>query len=190
MFIVSPSYGDAFKCVDKKGNTVFQDAECDDNKKQTKIGIKKYVGGNYCTSICDSARTLCVTDLGIGKQNTNKALLLCEQARQACDARCSNPTLGRELENFTQQQRAVYEREVRNQQVKKNDAKYQAEREKRLALWEQKRKQRHCHRYEKKLEKIKARWERKQRSGWKPKDEAYFRRRIENAQDEVTIECR
>jgi len=185
----SISHADAFKCMDNKGNTVFQDSECGNNKKETKIQINKLTNNSQCTSICDSARTICVADLGLGERNSSKGLFLCEQAKKACDTRCFNPNLGRELEVLTAIERSTYERQLRYEQSLRDDANYQKEREARAAKREQKRKQRHCHKYQKKLAKIRARWERKQRSGWKPADETYYRRRIENAQDEVTIEC-
>ncbi len=188
-FLFSNTHADAFKCIDKQGNTIFQDLECGDNKKETKIEIKKYAGNVQCKSVCDSARTICVADLGIGERNTGRELLLCEQAKQACDARCYNPSLGRELEVFTAIERSSYERELRHQQAVKDDAKYQKSQELRSAEWDIKQKQRHCYKYEKKLAKIKARWARKQQSGWKPRDEEYYRRRIENAKDDVRIEC-
>ncbi len=189
LFLFSNSHAVAFKCVDKKGNTIFQDSECGDNKKETKIVMTKYVGNTQCTFGCDAARTICVADLGVGERNTTKGLLLCEKAKQACDTRCYNPALGRELEMYTAIERSSYERELRNKQALKDEAQYQKERERRIAQRDQKRKQRHCHKYEKKLAKIKTRWEQKQRDGWKPRDEEYYRRKIENAEDEVTIEC-
>ncbi len=190
IFLLSSSVNaDTFKCVDKKGSTIFQDSECGDNKKETKIEMKKYAGHSQCTSRCDAVRVICVADLGLGERNTGKGLLLCEKAKQACNTRCYNPALGRELEMFTAIERTAYEREIRNKRAIADDIKYKEERERRLAQWEQKRKQRHCHKYEKKLAKIKARWEHKKRSGWKPRDEEYYLRKIENAEDEVTIEC-
>ncbi len=182
---------DTFKCVDKQGNTIFQDSECGDNKKETKIEIKKYAGHSQCTSRCDAVRVICVADLGQGDRNTSKGLLLCEKAKQACDTGCYNPALGQELEMFTSIERSAYEREIRNKQAIADDIKYQEERERRLARWERKRKQRHCHKYEKKLAKAKAHWVRvqEQARGWTPKQEAFYLRKIENAEDEVTIEC-
>jgi hypothetical protein len=188
-FLFSNSHADAFKCIDKQGNTVFQDSECGDNKKETKIEIKKYAGNVQCTSVCDSARAICVADLGLGDRNTSKGLLLCEQAKQACDVRCYNPSQGRELEVFTAIERSSHERELRHQQALRDDEKYQELREQRVSERDKKRKQRHCYKYEKKLAKIKARWVRKQQHGWKPKDEEYYRRKIDNAKDDVRIEC-
>jgi hypothetical protein len=188
-FLYSGIYADAFKCVDNKGNTIFQDSECGDNKKETKIEITKYAGNSQCTFSCDASRTICVADLGLRERNTGKGLLLCEKAKQACDTRCYNPALGKELEMFTAIERSRYERELRNKQALKDDAQYQEERERRLAQRERKRQQRHCHKYEKKLAKIKARWAQKQRNGWQHRDEEYYRRKIENAEDEVAIEC-
>ena len=189
LLLFSNSYADAFKCVDKKGNTIFQDSECDDNKKETKIEIKKYAGDSQCLFNCGAIRTVCVADLGLVERNTTKALLLCEKAKQACDTRCYNPSLGRELEMYTAIERSSYERELRHKQALKDEAKDKEAIEKRVAQRDQRRKQRHCYKYEKKLAKIRARWEQKQRDGWKPRDEEYYRRKIENAEDEVTIEC-
>ena len=189
LFLFSNSYADVFKCVDKKGNTIFQDSECGNNKKETKIEIKKYAGNTQCLFNCGATRTICIADLGLSQRNATKGLLLCEKAKQACDTRCYNLALGRELETFTAIEHSSYKRELRNKQALKDDAKYQRERERRTAQRDQKRKQRHCYKYEKKLAKIIARWEQKQRDGWKPSDEEYYRRKIENAEDEVTIEC-
>jgi hypothetical protein len=189
LFYTANSYADAFKCVDNKGNTIFQDSECGDHKKETKIAIKKMAVGSQCSSLCDSANTLCIADMGLGNNNTSQGLLLCDNAKSACHIRCVNPSKGRELEAFNAMQQSTYEREIRNQQYQKEFKQHQAFRKKNKAEWERKRKQRHCHRYEKKLAKIRARWVNKQRYGWTPRDEEYYRRKIENAEDEVTIEC-
>jgi len=190
LFVFSNVQADAFKCIDKKGNTIFQDSECADNTKETKIEIKKYTSINFqCLFNCESTRKICIAELSYAKQNTNKGLLLCEKAKQACDTRCFNPALGRELEVYTAIERSSYERDLRNKQAAEDESKYQKERKEKIAQWEKKRKQRHCRKYEKKLAKIQARWENKQRYGWKPKDEEYYRQKIDNAKDEVVIEC-
>ena len=188
-FFYTGSHADVFKCVGIKGNTIFQDAECGETKKETKIEMKRYAGNSQCAFRCVAKRTICVADLGLEKRNTGKGLLLCERAKQACDTGCNQPALGRELQLFTAIEHSAYERELRNKQALKEDKEYQEDREKRLAKREEKRKQRHCHKYEKKLAKIKARWERKKSSGWKPSDEEDYRRKITDAEDEVTIEC-
>jgi len=191
LFLFSNNYADAFKCVDKKGNTVFQDAECGDNKKETRIEIKQYAGNSQCLFNCGATRTICVADLGLGERNTAKGLLLCEKAKQACDTRCYNPTQGQELEVLTSIERSKYEREIRHKQALKDEARYKYASEKQNTQQELKRKQRHCQRYEKKLAKIKAKWKRAQGKahGWTFNEEEYYRRRIENAEDEVSIEC-
>ncbi|MCK5664452.1 MAG: hypothetical protein KAI17_13265, partial [Thiotrichaceae bacterium] len=157
----------------------------------TKIEIKKYSGNTQCLFTCGATRTICVADLGLGERNTGKGLLLCEQAKQACDTRCYNPSQGRELEVLTAIERSNHERELRHKQSLKDEAKNKEAREKRDAKWELKRKKRHCQRYERKLAKIKAKWKRAQEQahGWTADEERYYRRRIENAEDEVNIEC-
>jgi len=191
LLLFSNSYADAFKCVDKKGNTIFQDFECADNKKETKIEIKKYAGSSQCLFNCGATRTICIDDLGLGERNTSKGLLLCEKAKNACDTRCYNPIQGRELEALTEIERSTYERDLRRTQGLKDATQYKEIRESRIAQRDLKRKQRHCKRYEKNLAKVKAKWKRTQEQtrGWTSEEETYYRRRIENAEDEVTIEC-
>jgi hypothetical protein len=189
LLFTANSHADAFKCVDKKGNTIFQDSECGDHKKETKIAIKKMTVGSQCSSLCDSANALCIADMGIDNNNTSQGLLLCDNAKAACHIRCVNPSKGRELEVFNAIQQSTYERQIRSQQYQKEFNQHQVYREKKQVERDRKRKQKHCHRYEKKLAKIKSKWENKQRYGWTPSDEEYYRRKIENAEDEVTIEC-
>jgi hypothetical protein len=191
LFLFSNIHADAFKCIDKKGNTIFQDSECGENRKETKITIKKHTRNSQCLVNCEASRRICVADLGLGERNTGRGLLLCENAKQACDTHCYNPTQGRELEVFTAIERSSYERELRHKQALKNEARYKKTRKERAEKRELKTKQRRCNKYKRKLAKVKARWKRtqEQAQGWTPKEEDRYRRWIENSEDEVRIEC-
>ena len=194
LFLLSSVHADAFKCVDKTGNIVFQDSACSDNEKQVLIEIQKstseQVSNSLCNSQCLSRRALCIAELGGGRRNTSKNLLLCEKTKEVCYLACANSSGSGQLETHTRIERSNYERELRRERSLKKAAKYKKAKEKRSAEWDLKYKNWNCQKYEKKLAKIKAKWEHKQGAGWTPKDEVKFLRKIENAEDEVTIECR
>ncbi|MCF6190629.1 MAG: DUF4124 domain-containing protein [Cocleimonas sp.] len=195
---VSSTHADAFKCIDKKGNIVFQDSACTDDEKETLIEIQKKIVSVdnilniQCEARCDNRRAICVTRLGDGARNTGKNLLRCEKVKEVCYLRCAKVDNGGELDTFVNIERSNYERELRREQSLKSDAKYQKNKKKRIAQWDQKREQRHCRRYERKLAKVKAQWKRVQEKakGWTPREETYHRKRIENAEDVAIIECK
>ena len=197
-FFLSNIHADAFKCVDKTGNIVFQDSACTDDEKETLIEIQKNIVSVdnifsvQCKVQCDNRRAICVAGLGSDARNTGENLLRCEKVKEVCYLRCSKVDSGGKLDTFVNIERSNYERELRREQSLKADAKYQKKREKRIAQWDQKREQRRCRKYEKRLDKAKARWKRvqEQAKGWTPREEAYHRRRIENAEDVVVIECK
>lgn len=197
-FFASNLDADAFKCVDKIGNIVFQDSACTDNEKETLIEIQKNivsvdnVANIQCKALCDNRRASCVVRLGDDARNTGENLLRCEKVKEVCYLRCARAGNGRKLDTFVTIERSNYERGLRREQSLKTDAKYIKNREKRIAQRDQKREQRRCRKYERKLAKAKARWKRvqEQAKGWTPREEASHRRRIEDAEDAVVIECK
>lgn len=198
-FLLSNIHANAFKCVDKTGNIVFQDSACTDDEKETVIEIQQSTGNidnadrisnSQCNARCDNRRAICIARLGSGARNTGKNLLLCEKAKEVCYLRCAKVDSGRKLDTFVNIERSNYERELRREQALKNGARYKENKKDRAAKWDQKYNQWNCQKYEKRLAKIKAKWERKQGKGWTPKDEVKFLRKIENAEDAVAIECK
>ncbi len=197
-FLLSNIHADAFKCVDKTGNIVFQDSACTDDEKETLIEIQKNIVSVdniinvQCKARCDNRRAICVAGLGNNARNTGENLLRCEKVKEVCYLRCAKAGNGGKLDTFVNIERSNYERELRREQSLKAEAKYQKNRKKRIAQWDHKREQRHCRRYERALAKAKARWKRvqEQAKGWTPREEAYHRRKIEDAEDIAIIECK
>ena len=198
LFFLSNIHADAFKCADKAGNIVFQDSACTNDEKETLIDIQKKVVSVdnifniQCKARCDNRRGACVTRLGEGARNTGENLLLCEKAKEVCYLRCANADSGGKLDSFVNVERSNYERELRRKRSLKAETKYEKKREKQIAQRNQKREQRRCRKYERKLAKAKAKWKRvqEQAKGWTPREEAYHRRRIEDAEDIAIIECK
>jgi len=197
-FFQSNIHADAFKCVDKKGNIVFQDSACTDDEKETLIEIQKNIVSVdnivnvQCKARCDNRRAICVAGLGNDARNTGENLLQCEKIKEVCYLRCAKADSGGKLDTFVNVERSNYERELRRKRSLKAETKYKKKREKRIAQRDQKREQRRCRYYERKLAKAKAKWKRVQEKakGWTPREEAYHRRRIEDAEDIAIIECK
>ncbi len=195
-FLASNIHANAFKCVDKTGNIVFQDSACTDDEKQTQIEIQKNIVSVdniinvQCKDRCDNRRANCVAGLGNDARNTGENLLLCEKAKEVCYLRCAKVDSGGKLDTFVNTERSNYKRELRREQALKNKARYKENKKDRAAKWDQKYNKWNCQKYKKRLAKIKAKWERKQGKGWTPKDEVKFLRKIENAEDAVAIECK
>lgn len=185
----SNGYAGAFKCVDKKGDTIFQDSPCAGGKKQTKIELSSThnisIPQTQCTEICQSSNQICVAELSAGKKNIEN-ISHCEKAKLECIESC----IDRGLEELGSIENSTYERELRHKRSLEREARYQAFWEKRDNDREKKRSQKNCRKYQKRLAKIKRKWERKQRAGWKPKDEERYLIKIENAEDAMKIECR
>ncbi len=193
-FLTSVCFADVFKCVDNEGNTHFKDSACSVDNKETKVKIENAglfnKQNNSCTIKCSNESDICVADLGLGARNTHKNLALCDQSRLACRTACIDSVAGRKLEVLTAIERAAYERKIKNSQSKKEIDEYLDDKKKRIRSRDQKRKQKHCRRYENKLAKLKAKWKRKQQDGWTAKEETNYLSKITEAKDNVEIECR
>lgn len=196
LFSLSNSHANAFKCVDQTGNIIFQDLACTDDEKESVIKMQKNTSSrlynSQCLLQCDKKRAVCVAELGGGRRNTGKNVLLCEKAKQACYLTCVNASNAGKIETLTRIERANYERELRREQVLRNKSLYYEKKENRYKKRAQERDQKRCRKYERKLAKAKARWTKvqEQAKGWTPPEEAYHRRRIENAEDTAIIECK
>lgn len=193
-FFVSNNYAGIFKCIDKKGNTFFQDLPCSGGKKETKLildtsVVSGMVSDPQCKTACDSDRDACVENLEHGNKNTARKLSYCEDKKDGCYSSCIDKSVDRELEELSMMERSTYERELKYKQSLKQEARNQEFWIKRDKEREQKRIRKNCRKYEKKLAKIKAAWERKQRAGWKPKDEVSYLSKIDSAKENVRIEC-